>query len=164
MRCTTTSGPIWGTLPRPRTLPSSSLNAVPNKTLINTNRHRQTNSNCSSSNRWAAVNGSYWGSGGSSRLENGDFYWVPRERCSLFVMYKQFPTFPAGSGLRVTYPLLARCVLLSLTLLLGTSCVTSLDQPLSVSLEAKSVNAHQGCSNYVSDPIKCRCDCSGFIF
>lgn len=64
----------------------------------------------------------------------------------------------------LTYPLLARCVLLSLTLLLGTSCVTSLDQPLNVSLEAKSVDAHQGCSSYVSDPIKCRCDCSGFIF
>lgn len=106
MRCTTTSGPIWGTLPRPRTLPSSSLNAVPNRTLINTNRHRQTNSKLSSSNRWAhtAVNWHYRGSGGS---------------CILFLKLKGFPTLPAGSeqwGCSQCYHVLL--LLLSLTLLL----------------------------------------------
>lgn len=131
-RCTTTSGPIWGTLPRPRTLPSSSLNVVPNRTLINTNRRRQTNSKLSSCNRWAAVSWCYWGSGGSSIRESVNFSSVPRERCSLFLMLKWFPTLPAGSdqsGLRVWCIHCCHVLLLlsSLTLLLGTLCVTSLD-------------------------------------
>lgn len=56
MRCMTMSGPTWGTLLRPRTLPSSSWNAVPNRTLTNKNRHRWINSKPSSSSRWVDLN------------------------------------------------------------------------------------------------------------
>lgn len=83
-------------------------------------------------------------------------------------MLKWFPALPAGSdqsGLRV-WRIYCHVVflLLSLTPLLGTSCITSLDQLQNVSLGDKSVNTHQGCYSYVSDPIKCQCDCPGFIF
>lgn len=68
MRCMTMSGPTLETPSRPRTLPSSSWSAVPNRTLTNRNRHR-TNSRPSSSSRWANPNKLYF------LIKLADNYW-----------------------------------------------------------------------------------------
>lgn len=67
-RCTTMSGPTWGTLPRPKTLPSSFWNVVPNKTLTNRNQRNRTNSKHSSSNRWAVPRWSHLSVTGGPRF------------------------------------------------------------------------------------------------